>query len=80
MSKLRKPTTRSKSAASDTLATLYCLRSMTSFIQAWIEEAIARIHSGDEAGAKNAISGLDVILAEMLQAYREITPANEETT
>jgi len=53
---------------------------MTSFIQAWIEEAIARIHSGDEAGAKNAISGLDVILAEMLQAYREITPANEETT
>lgn len=80
MSKARKPTTRSKSAASETLATLYCLRSMTTFIQAWIEEAIARIHSGDDAGARNAISGLDGLLAEMLQAYREIIPADEEPT
>lgn len=33
----------------EALATLYCLRSMFSFVQAWIEEAIQRTHDG--AGA-----------------------------
>ena len=69
-----------KPTASEMLATPYCLRSMLSFIQAWIEEAIARTHSGDDAGAINAMAGLDSMLTEMQQVYRESTLSSGEPT
>jgi len=53
------------------LAMLHRLRSMTSFIQIWIDEAIARAQAGDDPSSRSAIAGLDNLLAEMQNVYRE---------
>ncbi len=59
-----------KSSAREYLAMLHRLRSMTSFIQIWIDEAIARAQAGDDVGAREAVKGLEGFVAEMLEVYR----------
>lgn len=60
-----------KSSAREYLAMLHRLRSMTGFIQVWIDEAIARAQAGDDAGAVEAVKGLEGFVAEMLEVYRQ---------
>ncbi len=50
---------------------LHRLRSMTGFVQIWIDEAIARAQAGDNAGAIEAAKGFEGFVAEMLEVYRQ---------
>jgi len=59
------------SSAREYLAMLHRLRSMTGFVQIWIDEAIARAQAGDNAGAIEAVKGFECFVAEMLEVYRQ---------